>query len=177
MHEAFIRKSIELAISAGKKGNAPFGAVLVRQDKILETAENTEITRRGFGHAEYNLVIKGISQLPESVLAETTLYTSCTPCLRCTCAIIAAGIGRIVYSVSLQEFARLIPEDYTALPCEEIVRRLEVPHIEIVGPVLEEEGMKAFEYWGGKHTPLEELLASAQREREAKSGYSNDARD
>ena len=34
-------------------------------------------------------------------------------------------------------------------------------------PFLEEEGLRAFEYWGGKYHPLEELLEDARRERES----------
>ncbi len=30
--------------------------------------------------------------------------------------------------------------------------------MELTGPVLEEEGMRVFEWWGGQHRPLEELL-------------------
>jgi tRNA(adenine34) deaminase len=168
MHEEFIRKSIELAITSGKNGNASFGAVLVHEGQIIASAENTEITGQGYGHAEYNLVIQAAAQFPESVLTTSTLYTSCTPCLRCTCSILAAGIPRIVYSVSSAGFARLIPEEYTALSCEEIAKRLELSHIEIVGPILEDEGLRAFEYWGGKHTPLADLLAHAQQARDSK---------
>jgi tRNA(adenine34) deaminase len=168
MHEEFIRKSIELAITSGKNGNASFGAVLVHEGQIIATGENTEITGQGYGHAEYNVVIQVAAQFPESVLTASTLYTSCTPCLRCTCLILAAGIQRIVYSVSSAGFARLIPEEFTTLSCEEIVRRLELSHIEILGPILEDEGMCAFEYWGGKYTLLADLLAHAQQARDSK---------
>jgi len=37
------------------------------------------------------------------------------------------------------------------------------------GAVLEDEGMRVFEYWGGEYHPLEELLAFARREREKKT--------
>ena len=164
-HEMFMRKAIELAITSGKKGNDAFGAVLVHDGEIVETAENTSMTEPGFGHAEYNLVIKSAQRFPESVLAESALYSSTIHCLRCTCAIIAAGIKRIVYSVSYASFAKLIPGEYKELSCDEIVRRLE-RDVEVIGPILEEEGMRTFEYWGGDYRPLEELLEEARRERE-----------
>ena len=31
--------------------------------------------------------------------------------------------------------------------------------MKLTGPVLEEEGMRVFEWWGGEHRPLEELIA------------------
>jgi tRNA(Arg) A34 adenosine deaminase TadA len=166
-HETFVRKAIELAITSGKKGNDAFGAVLVHDGEVIETAENTSTTEPGFGHAEYNLVIKSAQRFPESVLTESTLYSSTIPCPRCTCAIIAAGIRRIVYSVSYASFAKLIPGEYNELSCDEIVRLLE-RNVEVIGPILEEEGMRAFEYWGGGYRPLEELLEEARRAREGR---------
>ena len=132
-HKTFICTAIELAITSGKKGNDSFGAVLVHNGEMIETAENTSTTEPGFGHAEYNLVISSAQRLPESILTECTLYSSTIPCPRCTCAIIAAGIKRIVYSVSYESFAKLIPGEYDELSCDEIVRRLE-RDVEVVGP-------------------------------------------
>ena len=51
-HEEFMRKAIELAIASGKKGNYTFGAVLVHEDKIIASGENTQVTGDGYGHAE-----------------------------------------------------------------------------------------------------------------------------
>lgn len=30
--------------------------------------------------------------------------------------------------------------------------------VKMIGPVLEDEGMHTFEYWGGEYRPLEELI-------------------
>ena len=51
-HEDFIRACYRLAIRSGKKGNHTFGAVLVYDDEIVASAENTEVTGKGYGHAE-----------------------------------------------------------------------------------------------------------------------------
>lgn len=165
-NDPFIRQAIELAITSGKKGNDTFGAVLVHEGTIIATAENTQNTGEGYGHAEYNLSIKAAQQFPESVLRECTFYVSATPCPRCVFSILAIGIKRIVICVEYEAFATLIPEEFTMLSIQEIVRRLELKDVEILGPVLEDEGMRAFEYWGGEHHPLEELLEFARRERE-----------
>jgi hypothetical protein len=31
--------------------------------------------------------------------------------------------------------------------------------IKMIGPILEDEGMHTFEYWGGEYRPLAELIA------------------
>jgi tRNA(Arg) A34 adenosine deaminase TadA len=165
-HEQFIRKAIELAIASGKKGNYTFGAVLVHDGKIIATAENTEVTGDGYGHAEYNLAIKSAQQFPERVLQACTFYASAPPCPRCAFSILAIGIKRVAMSVSYEGFARLIPGKFDMLSIEDIVSRLDLKDVEILGPFLEEEGLQAFEYWGGEHRPLEEFLKDARRERE-----------
>jgi tRNA(Arg) A34 adenosine deaminase TadA len=137
----------ELAISAGKKGNHTFGALLVHQGKVILTAENTVRTDRdSTRHAELNLVVSAERELPEEVIRASTLYTSTAPCLMCTAAIWFAGINRVVYSVSYEAFARLIAEGYQYIPCDEVFQRLGTP-LELAGPVLEEEGLQVYQYW------------------------------
>lgn len=167
-HESFMRKAIELAVSSGKKGTHTFGAVLVHEGKIIATAENTEGTGEGYGHAEYNLAIQSAQQFPERILRECTFYTSATPCPRCAFSILAIGVRRIAISVSYEAFARLIPDEFTMLSIQDIVERLGLEDVEILEPILEEEGMRAFEFWGGEYHPLEELLEEAQKGREKK---------
>ena len=163
--EQIMREAIELAMAAGKKGNHPFGAVLAHEGEIIARAENTSETGDGYGHAEYNLVLESARRFPDQVLKASTLYTSTAPCDRCSLALLAGGIKEIVYSVSYEGFARLLPEAYELVGLEEIARRLGIEGLVFRGPLLEEEGMQAYQYWGGEFRPLDELLAAAERER------------
>lgn len=102
IHEPFIRKAIELSISAVEYGNHPFGACLVSKDgEILLTAENTvgnpvhDCTR----HAELNLISMASQKFSRDILKQCTLYTSCEPCLMCTGALRWSGIKKMVYSL------------------------------------------------------------------------------
>ncbi len=169
-HKQFIRECYSLAISSGKKGNHTFGAVLVHDGEIIETAENTEVTGGGkYGHAEYNLAIKCMQRYPDSILSRSILYTSTAPCVRCIFAILAAGIPKIVYGVSNAAFSKLIPGDHKFIPCEEIIRRID-SSVEVIGPILEDEGLRVFEYWDGKYIPLEEILERAKKAKELDKG-------
>ncbi len=162
-HEAFIRECHALAISAGKKGNHTFGALLAHNGTIIKTAENTVNTDKDdFRHAEYNLVMESKDAFAADVLADSTLYTSTAPCLLCTATILAANIGTIVYSVSYAGFGRLIPGERRYIACEEIVERLG-SKTQVIGPVLEEEGLKVFQYWEGNFVPLEEIQKRGRR--------------
>ena len=158
-HKNYIKRCYDLAIQAGKKGFDTFGALLVHNGEVLETAENTaDYQRRLFGHAEFNLVHQCANKYPDAVLQESILYTSCAPCERCLAAIASLGIRKVVYGVSYKEFSKLTPFDDQPLDREGLLHQLHLP-LTLEGPVLEDEGMHVFEYWGGEYRPLTELIA------------------
>ena len=158
-HETYIRQCYDLGISAGKKGFDTFGALLVHNGAILEQAENTADYQHGlFGHAEFNLVHKCAGKYSDNVLRESILYTSCAPCERCLVAIASLGVQTVVYGVSYKEFSQLTPFDDQPLDREGLLAQLHLP-MKLIGPILEDEGMHVFEYWGGEYRPLAELIA------------------
>ena len=158
-HETYIRRCYELAIQAGKKGFDTFGALLVHDDKIIEEAENTADYQRGlFGHAEFNLVHQCANKYSDQVLREATFYTSCGPCERCLAAIASLGVQEVVYGVAYKEFSKLTPFDDQPLDREGMLAQLHLP-LTLEGPILADEAMDVFEYWGGEYHPLAELIA------------------
>ncbi len=158
-HEHYIRRCYELAIQAGTKGYDTFGAILVHNDQVLEEAENTSDYQRGlFGHAEFNLVYQCANKYSDDVLRESIFYTSCAPCERCLAAIASLGVHKVVYGVSYKEFSKLTPFDDQPMDREGLLAQLRLP-MTLEGPVLEDEGMHVFEYWGGEYRPLAELIA------------------
>ena len=157
--EKMIKRCYELAIQAGRKGFDTFGAVLVHNGSIIEEAENTADWGKGFfGHAEFNLVHKCANRYADAVLKESTLYTSCAPCERCLCAIASLGVEKVVFGVSYEAFSKLTPGDAAPLDREGLLGKLGI-QMKLAGPILEEEGMHVFEWWGGEYRPLEELIA------------------
>lgn len=157
-HEFYIKRCYELAISAGKKGYDSFGALVVSNGRIIEEAENTSDYEAGlFGHAEFNVVHKCADKYPDSVLENAILYTSCAPCTQCLMAILSLGIKHIVYGVSYESFGLLLPFEPKVIDYESVFKQIDV-YLKMEGPILESEGMKVFEYWGGNYRPLAELL-------------------
>lgn len=157
-HEKYMKRCYELAISAGKKGYDTFGAVLVSDNQIVAEAENTSDYEKGlFGHAEFNLVHKCANQFSDSMFENAVFYTSCAPCVRCLMAIASLGIKTIVFGVSYKSFQKLLPFEEDIPDYEEILSKMNVS-VKMIGPILEDEGMHVFEYWGGEYRPLEELI-------------------
>ncbi|MBR6791444.1 MAG: nucleoside deaminase, partial [Oscillospiraceae bacterium] len=150
-HERYIRRCYELAVSAGKKGFDTFGAVLVNDGEIIAEAENTADYEKGlFGHAEFNLVHRCADRFSDRVFENAVFYTSCAPCVRCLMAIASLGVRMIVYGVSYKSFQKLLPFEQEVPDYEKFLGSMGVS-IKLVGPVLEDEGMHAFEYWGGDY--------------------------
>jgi tRNA(Arg) A34 adenosine deaminase TadA len=146
-HEEYMRRANRLALQAAHKGNEPFGALLVHEDKIIAEGENTIITDEDFTrHAELNLVVAASRTLPPEILEESTLYASTAPCLMCAAAIWKAGIRRVVYGVTYDTFSNLVPGTYRYVSIEEAFKLLQTP-IETLGGVLEEECLKTYQYW------------------------------
>ena len=171
-HEKYMKRCYELAVRAGRKGFDTFGAVLVHGGEILEEAENTADWNRGiFGHAEFNLVHKCANRYPDTVLKESTLYTSCAPCERCLCSIASLGVENVVFGVSYEAFSQLTPHDAVPLDREGLLGKLGI-RMKLSGPVLEEEGMRVFEWWGGEYRPLEELVAEMAEMKKQQPGNS-----
>ena len=92
------------------------------------------------------------------ILKESTLYTSCAPCERCLCAIASLGVENVVFGVSYEAFSKLTPNDAVPVDREGLLQKLGV-RMKLAGPVLEDEGMHVFEWWGGEFRPLKELIA------------------
>lgn len=146
-HEPFIRQAFELAISSGKKGNHPFGALLVYQNKVILTSENTVYTDRNVhSHAEINLMTKARREIPPEVLRESTMYASTAPCMLCCASIWYRDIKRVVYGVSYETFAKITGYRDKSIPCDKLYQETGKP-LEWIGPVLEEEGIQVFYYW------------------------------
>ena len=162
-HVKYMKRCYELAVSAGKRGHDTFGAVLVHHGEILKEAENTADHAHGiFGHAEFNLVHNCADKYSDDILKDAVVYPSCAPCERCLCAIASLGIESVVFGVSYEAFSKLTPHDAVPLDREGLLRRLGI-RINLSGPVLEEEGMHVFEWWGGEYRPLTELIAEMEQ--------------
>jgi tRNA(Arg) A34 adenosine deaminase TadA len=144
----FLRQAIAVSVSARKNGNHPFGAILVsKSGKVLLSSENSVVTSRdATGHAETNLVRAATQVFPPEVLATSTLYSSCEPCVMCSGAMYWAGIQRLVYALSeasLLEVAGANKDNPTmSLPCREVFARGQKT-FEVHGPALESLALEA----------------------------------
>jgi tRNA(Arg) A34 adenosine deaminase TadA len=102
-----LQRAVELAVAAERRGNRPFGAVIVGANgKTLAAAENSVVTDDDIAaHAEINAVRQACRAGLQRELAGATIYASAEPCPMCAGAILRFGLSRIVYGRSWQNMA------------------------------------------------------------------------
>ena len=98
MDSRFMSRAISLAIEAGKMGEIPVGAVIVKDGEIIAEGKNfRERSQSALGHAEIDAITAACKKLNSWRLDGCTLYVTLEPCVMCTGAIINARISEVVF--------------------------------------------------------------------------------
>lgn len=97
--ERYMRRALELAGQAGKKGEVPVGAVLVRHGRIAGEGRNRMIEAADpSAHAEIEALRAACGSAGNYRLPGAELFVTLEPCAMCAGAIVLARISRVVYS-------------------------------------------------------------------------------
>ena len=145
--EKYIRECYSLARQSVDKGNHPFGALLVHDNKVILTAENTIFTDNDkTRHAEANLVSLANKEIDPKILEKSTLYTSTEPCIMCCGAIYWSGISKIVFGCSAHTLDKIAGKTID-IDSKFVFSHTANP-VEVEGPILEAEGEEIHQsYW------------------------------
>ncbi len=166
-HASHVRRAIDLAETAAERGDDPYGSLLVRDGQVVMEATNRVNTDDDLAlHPELTLARRAASEHTPAERARTVMYTSTEPCPMCAAGIAYAALGAVVYSVSGARAAEVYrgrdgsgsdagsesdaeaesdagagsDDGGEGIPCEEVFERLG-RSVEVVGPVLESEGL------------------------------------
>lgn len=144
-HAKFLRHAIDLAQQARKRGNHPFGAIIVLPDGAVIAAENTVVTGADCTcHAEVNAIRSGLRG--RANLDHGTMYASTEPCAMCAGAIDWAGLSRIVFACSAVKLGEFTGGSLL-VPCRDVLAKGR-RSIEVIGPALEDVAAKVHEgFW------------------------------
>ena len=92
-----------LADKAAKKGNAPVGALIVKDDEIISEAEEAGKSKNDITcHAEIEALRIALNKLRSSNLSDCILFTTHEPCIMCSYAIRFYQIKKLVYQNSVK---------------------------------------------------------------------------
>jgi tRNA(adenine34) deaminase len=137
--ERFMR----LALDEARKGDFPFGAVIVRDGQVLASGRNLgRTTGDPTAHGEMVAIRHCLADHGRAALQGSTLYTSGEPCAMCMGAILWCRIGRLVFAASVQQLATKI--DQIMLSSAEVAAKAPFVPIAITGGVLADEAMQLF---------------------------------
>lgn len=94
-----MRRALQVARAAGKRGEVPVGAVAVRDGTVIAAAGNA-IERRGdaTGHAEMLVLRRAARIVGGWRLEGVTVYATLEPCPMCAGAMVQARVARCVYA-------------------------------------------------------------------------------
>lgn len=145
-HQKYMRMAIALSKKNVEKGlGGPFGAVLVKDGKVIaKSANKVTTTNDSTAHAEVSVIRLACKKLKTFDLSECIIYTSCEPCPMCLGAIYWAHIDTIYYANTKNDAANIGFDDQFIyneldLPMEE--RKLSTVQI------LRDEAQIAFKAW------------------------------
>jgi tRNA(Arg) A34 adenosine deaminase TadA len=146
LDEQFLRQALALARQGREHGGDPFAALLVIDGAVRQQSwdRSVEMSDPTF-HAELSVISEYCRAQQQFALEGATLYTSSEPCPMCAGAIHWAGISRVVFSVS----QAMIQQRSGGRPKMDCAAIINAGHrqVEIVGPLLAEEGLAVFEGW------------------------------
>lgn len=106
IHDGYMRMAIELAMESVNTGGGPFGAVIVRNGKVIATGVNrVTVCNDPTAHAEVNAIRDACIALGTFNLEGCVLYASCEPCPMCLGAIYWAHIDKVYYAAGKNDAA------------------------------------------------------------------------
>lgn len=134
---------MKVAIAEAKLGDFPYGAVIVKDNKIVAQAHNTVKTDSDpTAHAEVNVIRSLTKEIKNPSLEGYTLYASCEPCPMCTAVCIWAGISEIIIGASIKDLIEAGVSQID-IASEEIIDK-GFKQIKITRGLLKEESLQLF---------------------------------
>lgn len=101
-----MKRAVDLAVQNVGEGGEPFGAVLVKDEKIV--AEGVNELHKAYdisGHAELVAIRKAQAELQTHDLSGYVMYASGEPCPMCLTSMYFSGITEAYYCASIEEAA------------------------------------------------------------------------
>ena len=142
----FMRLAIEKARQGIKKGQTPFGACIVKKDKVIVCShnlvwKNTDIT----AHAEITAIRQACKKLKTIDLSGCVIYSTCEPCPMCFAACHWARISRIVFGCAIKDAKNY---GFNELRVSNLkLKQLSKNKIRITPAVSVKENIALFDFW------------------------------
>jgi len=152
-NEKFMRKAISLSEKNIEKGGGPFGAVIVKDGKVIATGCNRVTCNNDpTAHAEVTAIRNACKKAGDFNLEGCEIYSSCEPCPMCLSAIYWARISKLYYGNTKKDAAKIgFDDSFIYDELEKSPAKRTIP----ASQHLEKEAIVAFENWEKKEDKVE----------------------
>ena len=111
-HIDFMSEALKQAKLAGRDGELPFGAVVVKDGVVISRGRCREAKQKTvLAHAELEAVDKACKRLGTNKLRDCVIYCTNEPCPMCAAAIFQAKIPHVVIGASRGDLSFLRPRE------------------------------------------------------------------
>jgi len=151
--DEYMREAIELSVNNIDNNGGPFGAVIVKDGKVIAKGVNRVTSNIDpTAHAEVNAIREAAKVLGTFDLSGCEIYSSCEPCPMCLGAIYWARLDKLFFANTKQDAKDIEFDDSF------IYEELDLPIEERKIPtkqMLREEALAAFNKWKNKEDKIE----------------------
>ena len=150
MKNEFMKRAIEISLLSVEKGTGPFGAVIVKDGKIIAEGSNKVTLSSNpdaTAHGEMCVIRDACKNLNNFNLSGCELYSSCEPCPMCLSACYWSRIDKIYYANTRADAKKIDFDD--SLIYSEIQKNINERKISM-NQMMRDEALKAFELWDKK---------------------------
>ena len=148
MKNEFMKRAIQLSIDSVKNGGGPFGAVIVKNNKIIAEGSNkVTMNNDPTAHGEIVAIREACKKLNNFNLKGSKIYSTAETCTMCLSAIYWARIDEIYYA-NTRDDARKIDFDDSLIYSElqKNIGKRKIP----MAQMMRDEALKGFELWDKK---------------------------
>ena len=145
MEHSHMHRAIELSVKNVHSGGGPFGAVIVKDGKILaEGANSVTSSNDPTAHAEILAIRAACKKLGAFELKGCEMYTSCEPCPMCLGAIYWARLDRVYFGNSAADAQKIgFDDSFIYRQIEQPLPQRSIPMIQL----MPEEAWAGFRLW------------------------------
>lgn len=151
--EEYMSEAIKLSVDNIENDGGPFGAVIVKDGKIIAKGVNRVTSNNDpTAHAEVNAIREASKKLGSFDLSGCEIYSSCEPCPMCLGAIYWARLDKL-YFANTKKDAKDIDFDDSFI-YEELdlpIEKRKIPTKQL----MREEALVAFKKWSSKEDKIE----------------------
>ncbi len=143
-----MKRAIQLSIDSVKNGGGPFGAVIVKNNKIIAEGSNKVTSNNDpTAHGEIVAIREACRKLNNFNLNGSKIFSTAEPCPMCLSAIYWARIDEIYYA-NTRDDARKIDFDDSLiyLELQKNIDKRKIPMTQM----MRDEALEAFVLWDKK---------------------------